>query len=327
MFKSEKKIFDFLNKSSKYRRYNFLGSGTYFDFVFLCGKKLEPDDNRSFIMREMDKRHRFSLLSEHLYKEFSDLDYDLLTIEEILLAVCSSAILIVESYGSACELGAFSFADSNLDRLWVINNKTFKDDGSFIAEGPIKKLGRKYPSHVVYQEFDADGNIAFNRDAFNMFLNVGNKGGFTNKPIDVDSTTGIATIKDLRFGICLLFDYIRLFGVLVEDSLLKVMMNLYPAKEYLIQFQSGNTIESNKVIIVFNKLLIILAKSGLLLRKKIDGNVYYTVNYETFLKIGKAPNDFSSFIFTSNFFKSINKKEIYKILNIEKQEGFKLWTK
>lgn len=325
MLKSEKKIFDFLNRSARYRRYNFTGAGNYFDFIFLCGKKLAPGDNRSFIMKEMDRLHLFSLLSEQLYAEFKDLNYDLLTIEEILLSICSSTILIVESFGSACELGAFSFSNSNLEKLRVINNKMFDGDGSFITDGPIKKIENKYPYHVIYQEFDKNGNIVFDKEAYNMFLGAKSNGGFSTNPIEIDASSMICTIRDLRFVISLLFDYVRLFGVLLENNILLTLKALYPAKEYRIKFQSGNSLDPDETKLVLGKMLIVLSKSNLLLRKTLKGIVYYTLNYDTFLRIGIKPTDFSSFIFTSGFFNLTNKKDIYKILNTEKQEGFLLW--
>lgn len=323
MYRSEKLIIDFIKKSELFRRRNFSGSGSYFDFVFLCGRKLEPNDNRSFIKQRMDEYKKFSLFSETLYKEFDDLNLDLLTIEEILLSVSSATIVIVESFGSACELGAFSFSKQSIDKLWVINNEKYRQDGSFISEGPIKKIECKDKDHVVYQRFN-DLEIEFDKRADALFRCVGRK-AFSKRPIQVDDTKKQAIIKDLGFIVCLLFDYIRIFGVLLEKSAIKVLKALYPAEEYTIELPSGGSIDSKRTNIVIDKLLTILNKSSILLKKTNNDDGYYSINYETIKKINMTPSGFESFIFISKFFNYYNKKQIFKLLNVEIQEGFKLW--
>lgn len=322
MFKSESRILNFIRKSAPYRRNNFQGSGTYFDLIFLCGKKLEENDNRSFIKNQIELNKKFSLLSEFLYTEFDDLDLDLLTIEEILLSVCASTILIVESFGSACELGAFSFSSKNIEKLWVINNKDFRNDGSFIANGPIRKIENISSDHVIYQKFK-NADIDFDNQSFELFKKVGRK-GFSKEP--VSKSDNKVLIKDLGFIVCILFDYIRLFGVLFEESVIEVLKTLYQADEFIIELPSGDTIDKELTGIIIKKLLVILTKSEIITKKYLRKRPYYTMNFETMNRVQMAPSNFSSFIFKSSFFTFSNKKELCRLKNFEKQEGLLIWT-
>ena len=57
---------------------------------------------------------------------------------EARLARYSDAILIlVESYGSAAELGAFSLSEELRKKLLILLNKEFENDNSFINNGPV----------------------------------------------------------------------------------------------------------------------------------------------------------------------------------------------
>lgn len=323
MFKSEKLVIDLINKQVANRRYAFINSDDYFDFVFLCGKEKMDGDNRSFIKEQLEKNKKFSLLSEDLYKEFNDLGLDLLTIEYLLLSVCSSTILIVESYGSACELGAFSCSEKCVEKLWVINNIDYKENDSFIEQGPVKKIRTSNDEHVIYQQFDNYGTIAFDAKAYELFNKVGRKKGFIKEPIDL--ATG--EIRDLGFALCVLFDYIRLFGVLVEDHTIDVLKVLYNVESFSIKMPSSDeVIKGDKVESIIKKLLVILERSSILIKRLNRGVAYYTLNYDTIKSINKKPADFSSFVFISRFFVGRNIKELSKITNQEKKEGFLLWN-
>lgn len=71
-----------------------------------------------------------------LYSDSSDL----LTFEEILADLSDDIIIIVESPGTFCELGAFSSEKKYLEKLIIINEDRDEYKNSFITKGPIKKL-------------------------------------------------------------------------------------------------------------------------------------------------------------------------------------------
>lgn len=328
-YRSEKVVFKLLNKSNAFRRYNFLGIGDYFDFIFLCGKAISENDNRHFIKEQLKRYKKFSLFSEYLYKEFNDIHVDLLKIEDILLSVCAGTILIVESYGSACELGAFSFISKNIKKLWVINNKEYKDNDSFIEQGPLKKISDINEKHVIYEKFK-DGVIDYSGESYRMFKTVGREGGFSSGLETYYSETKTCQLNDLGFVLCLLFDYVRLFGFIIEShviEVLKILYSKYEIDKFSIKLPSSESIVDEKAVkAILTKILVILERAKVLKRKLHKDDVYYTLDYDTMKTIDKNPNEFDSFIFVSKFFNStLLRKELAKISNIEVKEGFNIW--
>lgn len=328
-YKSEKYIFRLLKKSNSLRRYNFYGSGDYFDFIFLCGKAISDNDNRHFIKSQLERYKKFSLFSEYLYKEFDETSLDLLTIEDILLSVCAATILIVESYGSACELGAFSFITKNIKKLWVINNKAYKRNESFIENGPLKKIAGSNSEHVIYEDFK-DDTIIYSGNSYRMFKTVGREGGFSSELYEYIDKTKVLRLKDLGFILCLLFDYVRLFGLIIENhviEVLEVLFSKFDIERFEIKLPSSDFITDEKVVkTIVSKMLVILKKADVLVEKKCKKDIYYTLNFETMKKMDKNPNEFESFIFLSKHYNGATlRKEFAKISNMEIKEEFKIW--
>ena len=86
-------------------------------FVFLCGKQFTKESyyetNRGIIDKFLKSKSKdiYIVLSEQLWEKEFNSNIDLLTFEEFLAEVSDCIILFVESPGSFCELGAFSYAD------------------------------------------------------------------------------------------------------------------------------------------------------------------------------------------------------------------------
>lgn len=140
-------------------------------FVFVCGKQIlgcegEMGEN---LLNETNKRGRiveaikeisskrpaFSIVAEQLLSvELAQ--NDSLTFEGLIAEVSDEIVLIVESAGTICELGAFSFSDKINKKIFVLNDLKHEEDNSFINRGPIKKLRRINPSNVNYVDFTVD---------------------------------------------------------------------------------------------------------------------------------------------------------------------------
>ena len=56
--------------------------------------------------------------------------------------------------GSAAELGAFINNSETISKVIVLQNVKFKNIKSFISEGPIKYMKKKYKNHVLYYKND-----------------------------------------------------------------------------------------------------------------------------------------------------------------------------
>lgn len=130
---------------------------TYPKFVFLCGKAFSSqnqynESNRGIIDKYLTKKSKdiFIVLSEKLWEDSFESNIDLLTFEEFLAEVSDAIVLFVESPGSFCELGAFSYADKLFsDKLIIVIDEKYKDDKSFIITGPTAKA-KKDGAKVIY---------------------------------------------------------------------------------------------------------------------------------------------------------------------------------
>ena len=125
-------------------------------FVFLCGKNIElqkyEESNRGTIQKWLAAKSKniFFVLSEKLWEDDFDSNIDLLTFEDFLAEVSDSIILLVESPGSFCELGAFAYTEKLFnDKLIIIIDEKYKNDKSFIMSGPVAKV-RKDGAKVVF---------------------------------------------------------------------------------------------------------------------------------------------------------------------------------
>lgn len=141
-------------------------------FIFICGEqildasgklisedKLEANNNvRYFIMKNFAKyihkgeygkqsRPVQSVISEYLYS--SDKEVDILTFEEVLAEISEYIIIVSESPGTFCELGAFALHDAFADKVIVINEDNPNYKKSFISLGPIKKIEKHNEKNVI----------------------------------------------------------------------------------------------------------------------------------------------------------------------------------
>ena len=141
-------------------------------FIFICGEQilddygklvseatLESQNNvRYFIMKNFGKHIYVGeygkeshpaqcIISEYLYS--TDKAIDILTFEEVLAEISEYIIIITESPGTFCELGAFALHDSFVDKVIVINEDNPKFKSSFISLGPIKKIENQNERNVI----------------------------------------------------------------------------------------------------------------------------------------------------------------------------------
>lgn len=141
-------------------------------FIFICGEQilddsgkliseeiLESQNNvRYFIMKNFSKYIHTGeygkeshpaqcVISEYLYS--TDKVIDILTFEEVLAEISEYIIIITESPGTFCELGAFALHDSFADKVIVINEDNPKFKSSFISLGPIKKIENQNEKNVI----------------------------------------------------------------------------------------------------------------------------------------------------------------------------------
>lgn len=158
------KLLDNLQKHLISGSYRFI---TYPKFVFLCGKSIEDEmyviSNRGVLHRYIDKKANnnvFVVLSEKLWEDAFNSSIDLLTFEDFLAEVSDIIILLAESPGSFCELGAFAYADNLFcDKLIIVIDEKYQNEKSFILTGPTEKA-KKDGATVVFAPLSGTGLLA-----------------------------------------------------------------------------------------------------------------------------------------------------------------------
>ena len=84
----------------------------------------------------------------------------MLTFEEFLAEVSDVIVLFVESPGSFCELGAFSYAEKLFsDKLIIVIDEKYKGDKSFIITGPTAKA-EKDGAKIIYAPLNGTGLLS-----------------------------------------------------------------------------------------------------------------------------------------------------------------------
>ena len=128
--------------------------------IFLCGGKTAKDgpyqSARDYFNRHL-KRERPTIaarvrLAEEVNEWFQQDNAfpDLLELENYLAHLADITVLFVESPGSIAELGAFANSDDIRPKTLAVLNTSHESEGSFISDGPIRKLSNENKDHVHY---------------------------------------------------------------------------------------------------------------------------------------------------------------------------------
>ena len=78
---------------------------------------------------------------------------DLLTLENLLADSVDCIVLVVESAGAICELGAFVNHEALQDRVLAVVDEKYRNHRSFIASGPVRYLAEGDPDQVIQWDF------------------------------------------------------------------------------------------------------------------------------------------------------------------------------
>lgn len=114
--------------------------------LFLCGGDPKYFKNRENIEQYFSKHHRHFLhfRAEHAWEAISNEankstnKTNALALEEWLAEFSDAVIILVESFGTVAELGAFSISEPLRKKLLPIINKKFEKDESFVNTGPVR---------------------------------------------------------------------------------------------------------------------------------------------------------------------------------------------
>lgn len=128
--------------------------------LFICGGEELSCKNRGILEKYIQKHHKeyLTFRAEFAWDVISNSensrDVNALALEEWLADFSDIVIILVESYGTVAELGAFSLSPSLRKKLLPILDKKFEKHASFINTGPVMWVNKesKYkPS--IYSDF------------------------------------------------------------------------------------------------------------------------------------------------------------------------------
>lgn len=131
--------------------------------IFLCGKnKADEDSLRSLINKNMKDIPSLNVcFPEDIYISSGTKKMDNLLKHEKDLADSVDLIIIpLESPGTFCELGAFAMFNKLIGKIFVLMEEKYKDKISFINQGPIDLIKKKYPKNIFYyNETESDKKL------------------------------------------------------------------------------------------------------------------------------------------------------------------------
>lgn len=131
--------------------------------IFLCGGRTDQAAShapsvREALLRHLPKRNSLGssniILAERANEALPDSNFtNLLDLEECIAAIVDAVVLIVESAGSICELGAFAKTDEIRRKMLIIIPNEHDNVKSFIKLGPLKYM-RDISSSSEIHPFD-----------------------------------------------------------------------------------------------------------------------------------------------------------------------------
>lgn len=121
--------------------------------IFLCGGSTEELNLRNFLKENFERVPFVRIfypeaIFEDYFKMNKNADY--LTLENWLTSQVDFICIACESWGSVCELGAFTNAEELKNKLIILNHENFRNSKSFISLGPIKYMEKKFINSVYY---------------------------------------------------------------------------------------------------------------------------------------------------------------------------------
>ncbi|WP_268748416.1 retron St85 family effector protein [Burkholderia pseudomallei] len=135
-----------------------------FSFIFLCGAnraEMVPSERRRYLKRSIENAlpHARIVYAERVMDELAKhgKTKNLLDIECQISRIADWILIVLESYSSFCELGAFA-AESLRSKLIVVNDKNYESQKSFINLGPLQAIKEDIAEdRVIWYPMLADG--------------------------------------------------------------------------------------------------------------------------------------------------------------------------
>lgn len=306
-----KVIQDILERLTDRVRKNKIQQSIFPKFIFICGEQIINNDGcvksdeellnlenkRHYLINSLEKniiqlenrkfKNVLCVISEKMYGDNERIDT--LTFEELLAELSDEIIIIVESVGTICELGAFTVKEEYMKKLLVINDKNHREDKSFINEGPIKKLISFDEEKLIWASYK------YNEFKENFFIN-----NYIKEVLSTDLSIQPNKFNklDIKNLIYELFNIIEIFTPLTKRELLYIYKTVKKISDFEIKNRNIHKINSiGKVVDIMEKMQLISVN-----KEYIIINTEYTC-FNTLFNItrteyNKVRNDYLSILYS-----------------------------
>ena len=291
----DKGVLELIEELKKKLRLRSIEDETIPRFVFVCGEQildengnlideaiLEVQNNiRYLIMKKFIKYKQCEeyekvshpaqcIISEYLYTD--DKEIDILTFEEVLAEISECIIIIVESPGTYCELGAFALNEVFPDKTIVVNEDNPQYKKSFITKGPIKKIENKHEENIILH--NGKGTLKNSLELDDMILKISSKRVKYIPNLNAQELS----LKNLIYE---LLNLTELFEPVTAYELETLYKEIRGITNYTISKKEKHKIVSFKrVILLMEEMKIIIRNNGFLhINKDITCyNAMFTIN-------------------------------------------------
>lgn len=255
-----------INELKSFKRINVNKSSKVPKFIFLCGKQILGDDgqidveltknNIRYHIKEMlekkkidNYRNYFCILSEQLYSD--SMKIDILTFEKLLALISDEIVIVTESEGTFCELGAFVLDKHFMIKTIVINEDKEEYKNSFISKGPIEKLRSVKENRVILH--GGYKRIIATNEFDTKLMNV--IGSNTNKS-KINKNIDSIDIKSLIYELAAIIEILQPITSYELEKLYKNIFNF--TSTYKLENDDIVTINSiNDVVELMSKMRIL----------------------------------------------------------------------
>ena len=197
------------------------------NFIFLCGGLTSKEgpclSARDFFDHHI-RKHEEQLasrvkLAETINKKWGDSDLftDLLELEEYLAELSDLIVVFVESEGSIAELGAFAASKSLLGKTLAILSSNHKTEGTFIADGPVRRIKEIDKERVHYYPWDSK-DLA-NPTTLDVFLDMSLELSSFLKERQHSAVKETQLVKSKGHAMLLVADLVEILGITIESEI------------------------------------------------------------------------------------------------------------
>lgn len=201
-------------------------------FIFLCGanqSNLVPSERRKFLKKSIEAALPYARIvyAERVMDELvkHGKTKNLLDVEHQISGIADWILIVLESFSSFCELGAFA-AESLRSKLIVINDSHYKTQPSFINHGPLQAIKEDVAEdRVIWYPMRPDGVTI--RDAIGMTLPLVLKHlEHRHLRLSLDSAACFPNIKNPA-SLFFLHDIIYLCGPITHAETIEIYKRLF----------------------------------------------------------------------------------------------------